>query len=192
MLQLKRGSRTAFEQFYNQQYFSVFYFACRFLPDSQAAEDVTTDSFLKLWQRLNDFESMGAMHAFLQITVKNACLNLLRSRQRESARYLELYNLLEQNDPQAFDQQQLTAQLYQHIYEEIEKLSPQLKKVFMLAYIEGLSNEEIALQLDIHNQSVRNDKARALKQLRLALAGNEAYLLFLLSVATHKTLAHNC
>jgi len=135
---------------------------------------------------------MGAMHAFLQITVKNACLNLLRSRQRESARYLELYNLLEQNDPQAFDQQQLTAQLYQHIYEEIEKLSPQLKKVFMLAYIEGLSNEEIALQLDIHNQSVRNDKARALKQLRLALAGNEAYLLFLLSVATHKTLAHNC
>src|SRR5205807_1596320 len=81
---------------------------------------------------------------------------------------------------------QLKAEIYQHIYEEIEKLTPHLKKVFQMAYIEGMSNEEIAQQLGINNQSVRNDKSRALKQIRLAMMDKDIFGLLLLWLALHK------
>jgi DNA-binding CsgD family transcriptional regulator len=38
-----------------------------------------------------------------------------------------------------------------------------------MAYLDGMSNSEIAAALDINNQSVRNYKLRAVKTLRIAL-----------------------
>jgi RNA polymerase sigma-70 factor (family 1) len=186
LAELQRGSQAAFARLYNQEFTSVFYFARRFVADSQAAEDITTDTFVKLCERLNDFESIEAIHSFLMVTVKNACLNHLRSVRRENLRYEELRYLLEEDDSDIQLNTQLTAHIFQHIYEEIEKLSPQLKKVFTMSFIEGLSNEEIARQLGINNQSVRNDKSRALRQIRLALSDKHTYSLFLLWLALAK------
>jgi RNA polymerase sigma-70 factor (ECF subfamily) len=57
----------------------------------------------------------------------------------------------------------------QRIYEEIEKLPKKCRQVFKLAYMDGLGNEEIANLLNITYQTVKNQKVRALKILRLAL-----------------------
>jgi len=178
---LHTGDKSAFEALYRDQYIAVFYTAKRFVPDIQAAEDLATETFLKLWERLGDFNSMAAIRSFLFVTVKNACLNHLRAEERMNTRHLRLIQLLEQEDDQSLANQQLMADIYAHVYAEVEKLSPRLKEVFILSYIDGLSNEEIAARLHINNQSVRNDKARALKQLRLTLTSREGLLvLFLL------------
>jgi RNA polymerase sigma-70 factor (ECF subfamily) len=89
--------------------------------------------------------------------------------------------LLEQNDESSLAKEKLNADIWQHIYNAIENLSPQLKKVFKMAYVEELSNEEIAVNLNINNQSVRNDKARALKQVRLTLLEKKLYSLLILA-----------
>lgn len=183
LAELHRGSQPAFAQLYNQEFSSVFYFVRRFMPNTHVAEDITTDVFIKLCNRITDFASLEAIHSFLMIAARNACLNHLRSAKREQLHYEQLRYLLEKDDAKALAQSQLTAAVFQHIYEEVEKLSPQLKKVFILAYIEGLSNEEISQQLGINNQSVRNDKSRALKQIRLALSDKHIYGLFLLWMA---------
>jgi len=70
------------------------------------------------------------------------------------------------------------AELLQRIYEEIEKLPKKCRQVFKLAYLDGLSNEEIAELLHINYQSVKNQKVRALKILRLAL--NKGFLAVIL------------
>jgi len=176
---LQGGSKTAFEKFYRQEYIAVFYTARRFITDIQAAEDLTTETFLKLWERLDAFNSLPAMRSFLFVTIKNACLNHLRAEKRTTGRQQQLSYLLEQEGGEDIANQQLMAVIYQHLEAEIEKLSPQLKRVFKMAYIDGMSNEDIATALGINNQSVRNDKARALKQLRLAFAGKDMYALLL-------------
>jgi RNA polymerase sigma-70 factor (family 1) len=184
--QLHNGERPAFDALYRDQYIRVFYTAKRFVPDTQAAEDLATETFLKLWERLADFDNLAAMRSFLYLTVRNACINHLRTEGRMTARHQQLIRLLEQGDRESADNRQLMADLYTHIYEEIEKLSPRLKQVFLLSYIDGLSNEEIAARLRINNQSVRNDKTRALKQLRLSLAGREGLLLLFLLLSREK------
>lgn len=171
---------------YDQQYFDTFYFAHHYIADTQAAEDICTEVFLKLWDRLADFDHLSAIQKFVQVSVKNACLNYLRSQKRASARHQQIYSLGEQDHLSDAQPHQVTARLYQHIYEEINKLSPQLKKVFELSYIQGLSNEAIAQQLGIAQQSVRNDKSRALKLLRMALEQKDVYGIFLLWLHFHQ------
>ncbi|MET7000367.1 RNA polymerase sigma factor [Chitinophaga defluvii] len=177
---LRKGDKAAFEIFYHQEYITVLYTAQRFVADIQAAEDLTTEVFLKLWERLSNFDSLPAMRSFLFVSIKNACLNYLRSEKRASAQYQELSYLLEQDSSEGIANQQLMAAIYRYLYEEIEKLPPQLKRVFKMAYIGGLSNEAIAAELGINNQSVRNDKSRALKQLRLASESWDLFGLLLL------------
>ena len=158
----------------------MFYFAKRFVTDGPTAEDITSETFIKLWNRHGDFENIYKLQSFLYTATRNACINTLRSEKRQSEKEKQLLYLIEQDSEEALAQQQLTAKIYQYIYEEIEKLPPQEQKIFKLAYIDGLSNEEIALQLGINNQSVRNSKTRALKTMRLMLADKDIYKLLLL------------
>lgn len=172
---LKQDVRKGFEVLYNHQFTTVFYFARRFVEEQQCAEDITTEAFLKLWQRINDFNNVSAIRSFLYTTTKNACLNYLRDVRRHTVENERIAYLLERNDESIHAVEMLNAGIWQHIYTAVENLSPQLKKVFKMAYLEGLSNDEVAETLGINNQSVRNDKARALKQIRLTMLDKKLY-----------------
>lgn len=173
--EIAKGSKKAFEAVYDRYYIAIFYFARRFVRDEKAAEDITLETFLKLWERFPQFTSLPGILSFLHITAKNACLNYLRSLARMSARQRELAYVLAQGGEETLADQQVTARIYQYICKEIEKLPPQVKRVFTLAYIDGLSNQAIADQLNINNQSVRNHKANALKYLRMTLLEKDLY-----------------
>jgi RNA polymerase sigma-70 factor (ECF subfamily) len=61
----------------------------------------------------------------------------------------------------------IKAEVLQQIYEAIEALPSQCKKVFKLCYVEGLSNSEVAAQFSISINTVKNHKVKALGLLRL-------------------------
>jgi len=181
--QIAGNSKKAFETIYDQHYTSVFYFSKGFVTDIQVAEDITTEIFMKLWEKLKDFGSLQAIKSFLYISTKNACLNHLRNNERQSRHLKQLSYLSTKEVEDSMIQHKVTATIYQHIYDEIEKLPQQLKMVFKMAYLEGLSNEQIANELSINNQSVRNHKSRALKSLRMKMLDKDllgSIFLFLL------------
>jgi RNA polymerase sigma-70 factor (ECF subfamily) len=180
--QLAEGSKPAFENIYNHYFSPVFYFARRYLPDTQAAEDITSETFLKCWEKRGDFENLRKLQSFLYTTTRNACINSLRSEKRQADREKQLDYLLSQTSEEGQEGRDLTARIYQYIYEEIEKLPAQEKTIFKMAYIDGLSNEEIAEKMGINNQSVRNYKSRALKTMRLALADKDIYKMLLIFI----------
>lgn len=181
--QISHDRRKGFESLYKQEFVSIFYFVKRFVAEQQAAEDITTETFLKLWERIEDFINMTGVRAFLYRVAKNSSLNYLRDHHCHIAHHEQLLYLIEKEDEDALAEQQLTSDIYRFIYEEIEKLPPQLKTVFTMAYMEGCVNEEIAQRLGINNQSVRNNKARALRLLRTSLLGKKEYGLFLIWLA---------
>ena len=180
IIAFRQGSKKAFEIIYNNYYISIFYFARRFVANSQDAEDITTETFIKLWHMHENFESMYNIRAFLHISTKNACLNYLRYEQRKLSNQKELLYLLTEETDEINGPQQITARIYQLIHDEIEKLPGQLKKIFKMAYVDGFNNEEIAKKLKINNQSVRNHKARALKLLRIALLNSDLLAIIIL------------
>jgi len=169
----------SFESIYNEHYIAIFYLAKRFVTDTQTAEDITSEAFVKLWRKINSNESPINQKAFLITITKNACLNHIRLVKRQSANEKLIAYLLEKENNDDFNQHEITASVYQHIYDEIERLPTQLKTVFKMAYIDGFSNDEISDKLIINNQSVRNHKSRALKILRMVILDKEIFIIIL-------------
>ncbi|HEX9504019.1 MAG TPA: RNA polymerase sigma-70 factor [Patescibacteria group bacterium] len=169
ILQFNHGDTEAFAAIYNKYHLTLYYFVKRFIPEREDAEDITADIFVKLWKLHANFDSIKNIEAFLYITGRNACLNFLRHLQKQHEKQKELLHVLLQEPAEGILQEDLKAEVLKSIHKEIEGLPRSCRRVFKMAYLEGLSNGQIAEILQINNQSVRNHKQRAIKLLRIAL-----------------------
>lgn len=167
--EFKQGSQEAFEAVYKSHYASLFFFVKRFLNDRAEAEDITAETFIKLWKIRHNFDSHQNIKAFLYITARNACLDCLRARQRSSGMQQELLYLLLQNNDVTFIQDEVKADVLKQIKDEIEHLPPKCKQIFKMAYLERLKNADISEKLGLTIQTIKNQKVRAIKLLRLAI-----------------------
>src|SRR5215831_4289447 len=159
--QFQKGNREAFDSIYNTHYASLYYFAKRFVVDRQDAEDVVAETFIKLWRLRENFESAQSIKAFLFITCRNGCLDFLRADQRLNNNKKDFTYIAMQDSELTIAQDEVKAELLKKLYEEIEKLPPKCKQIFKMAYFEGLKNDEIAERLQLHYQTVKNQKVRA-------------------------------
>ena len=174
-----------FNAIWGQYQTSLFYLAFAFLQNQQEAEDVATESFIKLWNNRSQFTSALSVRSWLRTTTRNASLNLLKQQKARQNRLSEIAKLLNEAEEQ-WNQEDILAQLLQTIYKEIEALPPKSREVFKLRYLKGMTNKEIANQIGIHHQSVRDHLVRAFKTLRLTLDKNSHLLgLFLLLFSHH-------
>ena len=168
--QFNRGQQAAFTAVYDRYWPAIFYFVRKFVTDKAQAEDITAESFIKLWQRRENFDNESSISSFLHTTARNASIDWLRSEKRQIQNKDELLHLIQQEQYVEL-QNDVKAELLKLVQAEIEKLPRKIKRVFLLSYAEGKTNEEIAEMLGINNQSVRNHKTRALRLLRLAVSG---------------------
>lgn len=173
------GERSAFTSVYNEYYLRVYEFATKYLPTSEDAEDITADSFIKLWQNHHNFGSLDHIRAFLFTTVKNACFNFLEHAKVKDEKHTHIFNELKNLQRDSFYIEEIRAELMKIVYAEVEKLDPKFRDIFLLSYREGLRPEEIAAKLDMPIQTVYNRKSTAINLLKTAL-GNTPLLLALL------------
>lgn len=161
---------------------SLYWIALRILEDRQEAQDVVTEAFVQLHQRSLRravggeaggspvvFAHEGAVRAWLRVTVRNKSLTLAEQHRHQQARLNELSALFHDIETQWY-QEDVLARLLTQLYQDIEALPSKRKAIFKLRYFSRLSNEEIAAQLGIEHQSVRNHLVKALKALRLSMA----------------------
>ena len=183
--ELKAGSTKAFDHFFRQFYAPLCLFAERILKDQGAAQDIVEETFVKLWNKHTDFETALNIKAFLYITTRNACLNQLKALQRERLNKKQLAYISDHNEDFVLNEITRT-EVLREIYLEIENLPTQCKKIFKMSYLEGLKNHEIAEQMHISINTVKNQKVRALQLLKLRLFDKNivsiiAVLLYLLN-----------
>lgn len=168
LLRLAQGDKQAFEIIYHQYYLSVFRFAKKFVHDIAAAEDITTECFLKVWDKRSDFDHSRKLKSFVFISTRNACLNYLRGEKRLVQNRDALEFALGNAAETEFQQHLITEMVFRHLYEEIEKLPTKMKTILKLQ-LEGLKNEEIAERMGIAEKTVRNLKVESMKLLKVAL-----------------------
>ncbi|WP_300603729.1 RNA polymerase sigma factor [Niabella sp.] len=180
--QFNEGNASVFTSLYRKFQPRIYFFTQKFIPDTAAAEDITAEAFIKLWNSRGRFASEKSIASFLYITARNASIDWLRRVKREEAGLQQF--LFVQPDFHEDAHSMVRAEVVRLIQQEIDKLPQKMKRVFTLAYFEEKSNEEIALLMGIRNQSVRNYKTKALQQLKHALPVNP--FLMLISLAMWK------
>lgn len=180
LLRFSQGQETAFAAVYDHFYDRVYGFAKRWIKEQSDVEDITADSFLKLWNKRDSFESMDNIGAFLYITVRNGCFNFLKHAQIKIDKQDDIRRQLEESNEMDFANMEVRAEFLKLVYAEVEKMPSKMKSIFLLSYRDGLKPAEIAEKLELHVQTVKNQKANSIKLLRLALGHNPLILAFLL------------
>jgi len=179
--QLSDSDRSAFETVYNYYFLLVFSFSQKFVEDRQVAEDITLETFAKLWDKRRSLATGSNISALLYTIARNACLNHLRDEDRMNRRHEELARQQSGEHVSLESFSDIREEIYQHLYLEIEKLPGKMANVLQLS-LKGFKNAEIAGQTGISEKTVRNLKTEAIKQLRTKLLKSELlHLLIFLS-----------
>jgi len=104
--QAKAGNAEAWGELYREHAPAIFRFCRRAMPTREDAEDATMDIFIKVRQKLSQYDSTRPFSAWLYTVAANHCWDLLRRRKlRQDLETGEVENMpLEHPDPGQLEQ----------------------------------------------------------------------------------------
>lgn len=164
----RKGDDTALSYFFKLHYKALVYFVERLIQDQLEAEDVVADCFVKTWERREDFETAANIKAFLYISCRNASLNYLKHLKVKTAAQQKYFKELEEGE-ESILAKIIETEVLVILNQEIEQLPQNYRDVFRLLYFDQLKTDEIAAQLGLTVQTVRNYKARAIDLLKASM-----------------------
>jgi RNA polymerase sigma-70 factor (ECF subfamily) len=162
------GDRQALKEIYLSYYDVIFAFANRIIRNADEANDITSDTFIKLWKQHAVFKNLLNVRAFLYLACRNACFDHLRSRQRHQASHKELRYLSKEGEL-SNDREIIEREVLREIGLQVETLPPKCRQVFELIFIKRKKTREVAEQLGLSLATVQGHKSNAIKKLRNAL-----------------------
>jgi RNA polymerase sigma-70 factor (ECF subfamily) len=177
---LKDGDKTAFTEIYGRFFGVLYVFVHKKLKDEGDAKDIVQDLFTNIWIKRESLSFSGALSAYLYTAVRNKMLDVIGHKDYENRYIQSLQGFMDQEQIQSdflIREKQLAALIEQ----EIDALPAKMREVFLLSRRANMSYKEIALQLDLSEQTVRSHVKHALKILRIRL-GLFVYLVYFFKI----------
>jgi RNA polymerase sigma-70 factor (ECF subfamily) len=153
------------EKLFRQHYRQMYRLATMLLHDDAESKDVVHDIFAYLLRNSQDLREDTA-ESYLLTSVRNRCLNVIRSRQiQERVEHLYLLDLDTNITPTERLEEELEA-----LYKGIDQLEPPVcRDIIMQHFRDGITFKEIANRLGVSETTVYKHLRRALNQLRTQL-----------------------
>jgi len=173
LLRVREGEPDAWGDLYREYAPAIFRFCRRALPSREDAEDATTEIFMKVRQKIGQYDSSRPFTAWLYKVAANHCWDLLRRRRiRQDLEVGEVENLpLEHPDPGQL-QRLLEEHSGQQVRTALDKLPPRARMALVMRYYSDMTYEEIADSLGVRRAFVGVLLLRARHQLRDVLTGH--------------------
>lgn len=158
-----------FRTIVNQQHKVIYSMALHMLGDSHEAEDVTQETYERLWHNIHAVETETAKYWLLRVA-RNLCIDRLRKhRETEQANELLICHNW-RNDPEA---QAIWQQLSIRLKTAITALKEPYLTLIVMADLQQRSIKEIVIALHLKENQVKVYIHRARKQLQTLLNGDE-------------------
>lgn len=176
---LIEGRKSAFEQLYYSYSNRVFNLSFFLLKDTGWSEDVVQEVFVKLWENRASLHRNQNIWAYLYVMTRRHALNKLRSVRRSNACFERLW--MQFSEPEDSLHNAIAAkELNENIKRLLGLLPLQQRTVFSLSRLEGFSHQEIAEQLNISRNTVKNHIVQAVKLLKNKILHQNLFLLILI------------
>lgn len=118
-----QGREEGFAALFRRYYPPLCYLAQDLLGNRAAAEDIVSDSFLKLWERRGKLDTRGSLRAWLYTTVHNASLDLLR-RQKLRNIHQTYVNRVGEGQERPAEHRIIEAETLHRLYTALQTLPP--------------------------------------------------------------------
>lgn len=169
-LQIARcESEQAFSALFRLLYDRLLRFCIQYVDSREAAEEIVSDVFVKLWNRRLQLENIANLEVYLFVAVKNHSLNYLE--QFSSLRITPLDNGMAQLCAPADPEKEMEwKEMHFRLDQEVNRLPDQCRKVFRLIRDEGFRYKDVAVILNISPRTVETQLFRAIRRLNEAIA----------------------
>jgi RNA polymerase sigma-70 factor, ECF subfamily len=149
----------------------VYSTAVQLLNSVEEAEEVTQETFLRLWQRSGIYQPQrGSLSGFLITVTRSRSLDRLRARSARHQKLQRIQTFTDGVSPYDPPLEFVTVQERSNMVREaLKQLSPDDRQILETAYYEGLSQSEIANRDGIPLGTVKSRARQALKKLRISL-----------------------
>ena len=155
----------SFNDFFRFYYARLVRFAIQFVHTREAAEEIVSDAFVKIWERRATLREVRNLEVYLYVAVKNGALNYCE-------KYSVVHIQLDMNGEMEFydtgnSQKNLEMkELIHRLHIAVEQLPEQCRLIFKMVKEDNLPFREVAEILHISPRTVETQIYRAVKKLK--------------------------
>lgn len=161
---VRDGDEAAAREFYDTHVERVYRLAYRMAGDDDLAREFTQESFIRAFDRLEQFRGDAALSTWLHSITVSVTLNGLRKVKRFRQREVEL-------DPRLPGRgRRPEPGLKERLHRAIDGLPDIYRSVFVMHDVEGYTHQEIGHTLDVATGTSKARLSRARRMLREELA----------------------
>lgn len=164
MQRVAQGDARALDELYARHAPRVTAIARRLIADADLVKDVVQDVFLRVWRTRSYNPALGPVSHWLAVVTRHIAVDHLR-RAKPRDRFVPL----DLHPPSAHATEDVTL-LRADLARALRTIRPEEREILVLAYLSGLTLQEISERLQIPLGTVKTRLHRGLRRLRQQLA----------------------
>lgn len=172
---IKQGDESAFRVLFNSYSSKLFYFSLKFLKEKEASQEIVQEVFLSLWVNRAKLDPQYPIAPYLYIITRRLTLNSLRQIANSQSAMERMWLNIQLTSNET-EEQVLLEDLERFTEQVLVKLPKQQQLIYRMSRHQELSYDEIAEELNISKNTVKNHLVSALKTLRTQL--QKAFFMF--------------
>ncbi|HLI50275.1 MAG TPA: RNA polymerase sigma factor [Thermomicrobiaceae bacterium] len=165
----KEGDQAAFEAIFERYSRQIYGYIYRMMGNPEDADELTQECFIRAYKSLSHTSQELKLSAWLHRIASNACLDVLRRRQRirwlpwESHKHEHLLHARPLDDPERNALSQETQLIVQHV---LNQMNPRNRMALVLREYEGMSCEDIGQVMALSRSAVKSVLFRGRQEFR--------------------------
>ena len=173
IVRARTGDANAWGELYREYAPAIFRFCRRAMPTREDAEDATMEIFMKLREKLTQYDQSRSFTAWLYKVSANHCWDMLRRRRvRQDKETDDVENVpIEHPDPNQLERL-IEERSNEEVRKALAKVGTRARMALVMRYYSDMSYDEIADALGVRRAFVGVVLLRARHELRQALGEN--------------------
>lgn len=170
---VEQRDQAALAVIYAQFSTPVYSLVMQILRDPTLAQEVTQDTFMKVWQHPQAWDpAKGQFSSWLLTTARYTAIDRLRREIRRTGKNVALEEQVAAED----DEEPLSPHTIQNLHGLLETLPEEQREIVKLAYFNGLKHSELAEHLHLPLGTVKTRLRLGLQKLKGLLANKSGNL----------------
>lgn len=170
---LSKDDELAFNEIYQRYWRTLFGIASSRLRNTHIAEDIIHDVFASLWKNRNHIQIQSLQH-YLSSATRYLVFKFIRKNTYQQHYLQSASNLA---DEFKLENALHNKRLLEYVNREVDTLPERCRTIFKYSREIGMTNKEIALEMNITSKTVENQINKALHHLRFSMKKMLQFLL---------------
>jgi RNA polymerase sigma-70 factor (family 1) len=145
----------------------------------EVAEEITQVVFIRLWKKMGSYDKIENIDYYIFRIARNECMRYFKKAAVETRLFKELQKRMTANGNNITEYMNYK-ETEVLLNQAIASLSPKRQKVYQLSRSQGLRLDEIAVEMKLSYNTVRNHLVEALRQIRKYYLQNFPCIILLL------------